>query len=68
MSLFVNIPIWIREIPEPLKTQEICDEAVRIEPCSRRFVPNCFKTQEICNEAVRREPYTLEFVPDHIKT
>ena len=68
MRLFANVPVWIREIPEHLKTQEMCDEAVDMEPCSLAYVPYCFKTEEMCKEAVRREPYTLPYVPDHFKT
>ena len=29
---FENVPRWITEIPDHLKTQEMCDEAVGIEP------------------------------------
>ena len=68
MSLFANVPAWIRENPDHLKTQEMCFEAVRIEPLSLAFVPGHFKTQEMCNEVVLREPYSLLFVPDHLKT
>ena len=68
MSLFTNAPRWIREIPNHLKTHEMCDEAVRMEPRSLEFVPNHFKTKEMCNKAKRREPYTLLHVPDHLIT
>ena len=53
MTLLEIIPRWIREIPDHLKMQEMCDEAVRIEPHSMEVVPDHFKTQEMCNEAVR---------------
>ena len=59
MSLLEIVPIWIREIPDHLKTQEICNEAVDIEPLSLAYVPNRFKIQEMCLGAVRRESYTL---------
>ena len=42
MSLFANVPRWIWEIPEHLKTQEMCDDAVEIEPHSLAFVPERF--------------------------
>ena len=29
---YENVPRWIREIPDNLKTQELCDEAVHVEP------------------------------------
>ena len=68
MSLFANVPAWIRENPDHLKTQEMCFEAVRIEPLSLAFVPDHFKTQGMCNEVLLREPYSLLFVPGHLKT
>ena len=67
MALFVNVPCWIREIPEHLKTQEVGDEAVNMEPYSLEYVLDRFKTEEMCKEAVCREPYTLRHVPDHFK-
>ena len=56
MSLFVNVPGWLIEIPEHLKTQEMCDEAVGIEPCSLVFVPDHLQTQEICDAIARKDP------------
>ena len=52
MSLLEIIPVWIREISDNLKTQEMCNEAMRIEPYSLAFVPDCFKTQEMCDKAI----------------
>ena len=52
-----NVPRWIREIPGHLKTQEMCDEAVGIEPRSLAFVPDRFKTGEMCNEALGRDAH-----------
>ena len=59
---------WIREFLIRLKTQEMCDEAVSIEPLSLVFVPDHLKKQETCNEAVHREPYTLLYLPHQYKT
>ena len=42
---------WIVTIPVHLKTEEICNEAVRTEPLLLVYVPDHFKTQEMCNEA-----------------
>ena len=47
MCLLINVPRWIREIPEHHKTQEMCDEAVEIELCSLAFVPDRFKTRYV---------------------
>ena len=59
---------WIKKVLGPLKTQEMCNAVVLIEPHSLEIVPDHFKAQGMCNEAVRREPYTLKYVPDHLKT
>ena len=68
MSLFTNVLGWIKEISGHLKTEETCDEAVRMEPYSLEFVPDHLKTEEMCKEAVHRDPYILRYVPDHLKT
>ena len=68
MALLEIIPVWIREIPDNLKTQEVCNEAMRIEPYSLAFVPDCFKTQEMCDKAVEIDPFILWHVSDNLKT
>ena len=55
-------------IRDHLKTQEMCDEAVDIEPLSLAYIPDHFKTQEMCNKTVRNETYVLRCVPNHFKT
>ena len=50
---------------EHLKTQEMCDEAVHINPLSLAYVSAHFKTQGMCNEAVKNKLRMLLFVPDH---
>ena len=59
---------WINEVPDHLKTQESCIEAV--EKCAwlLKYVPDHFKTQEMCNAAVHNHSYTLQYVPDKLKT
>ena len=42
MSLLEIIPLWIRETPDNLKTQEMCNKAMHIDP----YVPDHFKTQK----------------------
>ena len=56
MCLFANFPGWTKEIPGYLKTQEMCDKAVRMEPYSLEFVPDHLKAQEMCNEATCDNP------------
>ena len=62
------VPRWIREIPRHFKTQDMCEEAVWIEPRSLAFVPDRLKTQDLCIKAVRRNPYILDYVADYLKT
>ena len=60
----LNISCWIRD----LKTKEMWNEAVDMDPYSLAYVPHPFKTEEMCKEGVSREPYTLRYVPDHFRT
>ena len=59
---------WIITIPDHLKTQEMCNEAVRINPLSLTYVSDRFKTQEMCLEVVRNMACMLLFVTDHLRT
>ena len=61
------VPRWVIEIPDHLKTQEMCNEAVRINPLSLTYVPS-HQTQEMCDSAVREDPCRLEFVSNYFKT
>ena len=58
----------IETIPDHLKTQEMCNEAVDTEPLSLLHVPDHFKTQEMCDKVVRNKLFMLLFVPDHLWT
>ena len=51
MAPYEAITRWIKEI-HYLKTQEVCNEAVGVEPRSVTCLPDRFKTQETGNEAV----------------
>ena len=44
-SYYENVPHWIKEVPEHLKAQAMCEEVVCIEPRSLAFVPSHFKTE-----------------------
>ena len=45
MALEVD-PWQLNDAPDYLKTQKICDKAVKDDPYSRRFVPDWFATQQ----------------------
>ena len=66
MSYYENVQRWIREIPGRLKTQEMCEEAVWIEPRSLAFVPDRFKTEGLCIKAVRGDPCALDCVSNNL--
>ena len=68
MALHKSILLWVIEIPDHLKTQEMCDKVVRIGPWALRYVPDHLKTQEMCNLAIKLDPCTLVCVPDQYKT
>ena len=65
-SLPSNVPCWIITIPDHLKTQEMCNKAVRINSLSLAYVPDHFKTQGMCNGVVHNKPCMMLFVPDHL--
>ena len=52
MSLFEIIPVWIRETFDNLKTQDMCNEAMCIDPNFLAFVPDRFKTQKMCDTII----------------
>ena len=68
MSMYATVPNWIKEILDHLKTQHMCNEAVRMESYSLNFVTEQYKSQDMCNEAVGMESWSMKFVPDHLKT
>ena len=68
MVLLEIIPVWEREIPDNLKTQEMCNKTMRIEPYSLAFVSDCFKTQEMYDKIIEIDPFILSHVSDHLKT
>ena len=57
MVLYEAIVLWIKEIPNYFKTQEMCNEVVRIEPRPLASPTDRFKTQEMCNKAGPMYPY-----------
>ena len=51
-------------IPDHLKTQEMWNEKVEIEPRFLTLVPDRLKTQGMCDNAVQNRPWLLKYVPD----
>ena len=61
-------PSFLTLFLDELKTQEMCNEAVRIDPWLLYNIPNYLETQKMCNEAVRIDPWLLCDIPDYLKT
>ena len=55
-------------VPDYLKIQEMCNEAVRRRPCTPVLVPDHLKTQGMCDRAVDCSLWRLYDVPDYLKT
>lgn len=58
----------LSDVPEPLKTAELCLAAVKSYGHVLEFVPDTLKTTELCLEAVKSDGEALAFVPDALKT
>ena len=68
MSYYENVPRWIREVLRCLKTQEMCEEAVWMEPRSLAFLPGRLKIEGLCITSFRKNAYALDCIPDNLKT
>ena len=55
-------------IPDNIRTQKMCERAVKDEPHSLALVPDRLKTQEVCNKAVRKSPWLLKYVTNWFVT
>ena len=67
LKVLINMSWYISALNH-LKTQKMCNKAVRMEPYLLEFVPDHLNTPEMCNKTVRINPYTLKYVPDHLET
>ena len=55
-------------VPDHLKTQGMCNEAVRRKPYTLWHVPDHLIMQEMCEEAMRIRPAAFFLIPDRFKT
>ena len=65
---YADIPGWIIELPDRLRTSEIWNEAVHMSPISIVFVSKGFIAQEICYEIMPTLPGAFAHIPDCFKT
>ena len=56
------------DVPEGVKTPELCSEALAEWPLALRFVPDGMKTPEMCAEAFARDARVAVFVPEEMRT
>ena len=59
-----NNPAAFFLVPYHFKTEEMCNQAVEVDPWQLTDVPDHFKTQEICDKAVRDYLSSLQYVSD----
>ena len=57
-----------KQVPEELKTQEMCYTAVKAYGKVFEFVPEELKTSKFCEFAVSRDGRAFKFVPEEFKT
>ncbi|MDR2719167.1 MAG: DUF4116 domain-containing protein [Treponema sp.] len=68
LSLVKKDGMALEDVPEELKTYNVCLEAVRNFGLALSNVPEKHKTAELCLEAVRQEGFALEDVPEELRT
>ena len=56
----------LRYVPDHLKTQGMCSQAVRNNPAVFVLVPGYLKTEEACNKALEVDPWSLYHVPNRL--
>ena len=49
-------------VHDHFKMQEICNEAVKENPYTLRFVPDLFKTPEMCEMGVEEDQLSLDLL------
>lgn len=56
------------EMPEHLKTPELCLQNVRENPANLQYVPNALKTPELLTVALELDHTSLQYIPEELKT
>ena len=65
---YESFPRWLREIPEHLKTEEMCNKAMAQFPYALYYVPDYLKTKKMCDDAIYNNPAVLFLILDRSKT
>ena len=56
------------DIPEDMRTYELCEVAVKDFPYALQYVPEELKTPRLCYVAIKNDGTTLELVPEELRT
>lgn len=54
MSLYASVPNCIKETPDHLKTQKMCNKEMHIISSFIFLIPDHFKTQKMCIKPIER--------------
>jgi hypothetical protein len=60
--------MYLHDVPDNLKTPELCKIAVEENEWALKYVPKALKTPELCKFAVENNAGVLEFVPKALRT
>ena len=60
--------LFLQEVPDMLKSVELCTEAVQQNGLALQYVPDFLKSHELCLAAVQQDGDALYFVPDKLQT
>ena len=55
-------------VPEPLRTEALCLDAVCKDGLTLEYVPEPLRTEALCLDAVSRNGYALQYVPEPLRT
>ena len=58
----------LRDAPDHLKTQEMCNVAMCEDPAVIFLIPDCFKTKDMCIKTLEVGLWILYDIPDNLKT
>jgi hypothetical protein len=59
-------PMLLNEVDLNMKTQQLCEIAVNLDPCALQYVPSIFQTKTMCINAVSKFDYLLNHIDSDI--
>ena len=60
--------LYLQDVPENMKTMDVCLKAVSNGGLALEYVPENMKTMDVCLKAVSNGGLALEYVPENMKT